>query len=153
MLSWRCFILPLFPNISLFRYFNKGLHTKQNEWIYTLKYVYIHLYVVVYLKCLERLIFRNGGSSLYWIIDNYATRHACTGRMQPRMYTRQHTNSCTDAHIIEHTTHIHNTCMHTHTHTHTDTHTRTQQQSNKYSASIFPNHACMTRIQKYSFCS
>ena len=36
---------------------------------------------------------------------------------------------------------------HTHTHTHTDTHARTQQQCNKYSASIFPNHACMTRIQ------
>ena len=38
-----------------------------------------------------------------------------------------------------------------HTHTHKDTHARTQQQSNKYSASIFPNHACMTWIQKYSF--
>ena len=35
-------------------------------------------------------------------------------------------------------------------HTHTHTHTQTQQQSNKYSASIFPTHACMTRIQKYS---
>ena len=34
-----------------------------------------------------------------------------------------------------------------HTHTHRDTHARTQQQSNKYSASIFPNNACMTRIQ------
>ena len=34
-----------------------------------------------------------------------------------------------------------------------DTHTRTQQQSNKYSASIFPNHACMTQIKKYSFYS
>ena len=35
-----------------------------------------------------------------------------------------------------------------HTHTHRDAHARTQQQSNKYSASIFPNHACMTLIQK-----
>ena len=35
-----------------------------------------------------------------------------------------------------------------HTHTHRDTHARTQQQSNKYSASIFPNHACMTGNQK-----
>ena len=42
---------------------------------------------------------------------------------------------------------------HTHTHTHTDTQAQTQQQSNKYSASIFPNHACMTRIQKNSFYS
>ena len=33
-------------------------------------------------------------------------------------------------------------------HTHRDTHARTQQQSNKYSASIFPTHACMTRVQK-----
>ena len=118
MLSWRCFILPPFPNISLFRDFNKGLHTKQNEWIYALKYVYIHPYVVVYFKWLERLIFRNGGSSLYWIIDNHATSHACTGHMQPRMYTRQRTNSirsnsCTYAHNMEHTTHVHKTCMHT----------------------------------------
>ena len=118
MLSWRCFILPPFPNISLFRYFNKGLHTKQNEWIYTLKYVYIHPYVVVYLKWLERLIFRNGGNSLYWIIDNHATSHACTGCMQPHMYTSQRTNSirsnsCTYVHSMEHTTHVHNTYMHT----------------------------------------
>ena len=59
MLSWRCFILPPFPNISLFRDFNKALHTKQNEWIYTLKYVYIHQYVPVHLESLKRLIFRN----------------------------------------------------------------------------------------------
>ena len=119
MLSWRCSILPLFPNISLFRDFNKGLHTKQNEWMYTLKYVYIHPYVVVYLKWLERLIFRDGGSSLYWIIDNHTTSHTCTGRMQPRMYTSQRTNSilsksCTYEHSMEHTTHVHKTCMHTH---------------------------------------
>ena len=37
---------------------------------------------------------------------------------------------------------------HTHTERETHTHARTQQQSNKYSASIFPTHACMTRVQK-----
>ena len=31
--------------------------------MYTLKYVYIHPYVVVHLKSLKRLIFRNGGST------------------------------------------------------------------------------------------
>ena len=55
-------LLPPFPNISLFRDSNKWLHTEQNEWIYTLEYVYIHPYVIVHLKCLKRLIFRNGRS-------------------------------------------------------------------------------------------
>ena len=54
-------ILPPFLNICLSRDFNKWLHTEQNEWIYTLKYVYIHPYVVVHLKSLKRQIFRNGG--------------------------------------------------------------------------------------------
>ena len=44
--------------------FNRWLHTEQNEWIYTLKYVYIHLYVAVHLKSLNRLIFRNEGSKM-----------------------------------------------------------------------------------------
>ena len=35
----------------------------------------------------------------------------------------------------------------------THAHTQIQQQSSKYSASIFPDHACMTRIQKYSLYS
>ena len=42
-----CLLLPPFLNTCLSRHFNKWLHTKQNEWIYTLKYVYIHPYVVV----------------------------------------------------------------------------------------------------------
>ena len=50
----------------LLRLFQSGLHTEQNEWIYTLKYVYIHPYVVFHLKYLKRLIFRNGGST--WLI-------------------------------------------------------------------------------------
>ena len=58
-----CIVLPPFLNIS--RDFNKWLHTEQNEWIYTLKYVYIHPYVVVHLKSLKRQIFRNGGSVLH----------------------------------------------------------------------------------------
>ena len=66
-------VLPPFPNISLFRDSNKWLHMKQNEWIYTLKYVYIHPYVVIYLKCLKRLIFRNGGS-ICQIIWNFGDR-------------------------------------------------------------------------------
>ena len=53
-------------SIRLNRDFNKWLHTEQNEWIYTLKYVYIHLYVVVHLKSLKRQIFRNGGSNIYF---------------------------------------------------------------------------------------
>ena len=56
---------PTFWNggsISLSRDSNKWLYTKQNEWIYPLKYVYIHPYIVVCLKCIKRLIFRNGGS-------------------------------------------------------------------------------------------
>ena len=57
-------LLPLFLNISLFRYCNKRLHTEQNGWIYTPKYVYIHPYVVVHLEPLKRLIFRNGGSTI-----------------------------------------------------------------------------------------
>ena len=61
-------ILPPFLNIGLSRDFNKWLHTEQNEWIYTLKYVYIHPYVVVHLKSLKRLIFRNRGSSVLWCI-------------------------------------------------------------------------------------
>ena len=40
-----CYVLPPFLNIGLFRDFNKRLHTEQNEWIYTLKYVYVHPYV------------------------------------------------------------------------------------------------------------
>ena len=58
-------ILHPFPNISLFRDSNKWLHTEQNERIHTLKYIYIHPYVVVHLKCLKRLIFRNKGSRKY----------------------------------------------------------------------------------------
>ena len=57
-----CDGLPLFLNICLSRDFNKILHIEQNEWIYTLKYVYIHSYVVVHLKSLKRQIFRNRGS-------------------------------------------------------------------------------------------
>ena len=37
-------------SICLSRDFNKWLRTEQNEWIYTLKYVYIHLYVVFHLN-------------------------------------------------------------------------------------------------------
>ena len=40
---------------------------EQNEWIYTLKYVYIHPYVVVHLKSLKRQLFRNKG-----VYGNYA---------------------------------------------------------------------------------
>ena len=54
-------VLPPFPNISLSRDSSKWLHTEQNEWIYTLKYVYIHPYVVFHLKYLKRLIFRTEG--------------------------------------------------------------------------------------------
>lgn len=54
------YVLPPFPNIFLSRNFNMWLHTKQNEWIYTLKYVYIHL-CCVHLKCLERQIFSMEG--------------------------------------------------------------------------------------------
>ena len=48
--------------IRLSRDFNKWLHMEQNEWIYTLKHVYIHPYVVVHLRWLERQLFGNGGS-------------------------------------------------------------------------------------------
>ena len=58
-------VLPPFPNISLPRDFTKWLHTEQNEWIYTLNYVHIHPYVVFHLKCLKRLVFRNGGSMMH----------------------------------------------------------------------------------------
>ena len=37
--EWK--VLPPFLNICLSRDFNKWLHTEQNEWIYTSKYVYI----------------------------------------------------------------------------------------------------------------
>ena len=37
--EWK--VLPPFLNICLSRYFNKWLHTEQNESIYTSKYVYI----------------------------------------------------------------------------------------------------------------
>ena len=60
--SWCCCsLLPTFLKICLSRDLNKWLHTKQNEWIYTLKYVYIHPYVVVHLKSLKRQICRNEG--------------------------------------------------------------------------------------------
>ena len=49
-------------SVCLSRDFNKWLRTEQNEWIYTLKYVYIHSYVPVHLKSLKRQIFWNGGS-------------------------------------------------------------------------------------------
>ena len=52
------------PKYLSFRDFNKWLHMEQNEWIYTLKYVYIHPYVPVHLKSLKRLIFRNEGSKM-----------------------------------------------------------------------------------------
>ena len=52
------YVLPPFQNKCL----NFMLHTEQNEWIYTLKYVYIHPYVPAHLKSLKRLIFRNEGS-------------------------------------------------------------------------------------------
>ena len=57
-------LLPPFLNICLSMGFNKWLHTEQNEWTYTLKYVYIHPYVLVHLKFLKRLIFRNEGSKM-----------------------------------------------------------------------------------------
>ena len=64
-------------------------------------------------------ILNNSFESKEPYIDNHARSHACTGRMQPHMYTHQRTNSCrsnscTHAHSMEHTTHVHNTCMHTH---------------------------------------
>mgnify|MGYP005823401881 CR=1 FL=1 len=81
-------ILPPFLNICLFRDFNKWLRTEKNEWIYTLKYVYIRPYVVVHLKYLKRQIFRNGGSiwelcnamffgqlSYMWIMHHHVARH------------------------------------------------------------------------------
>ena len=75
-------------SIRLSRDFNKWLHTEQNEWIYTLKYVYIRPYVVVHLKSLKRQIFMNGGSiwelcnamffsqlSYMWIMHRHGARH------------------------------------------------------------------------------
>ena len=44
---------PSIPKYLSFRDFNKWLHTEQSEWIYTLKYVYIHPYVPVHLKSLK----------------------------------------------------------------------------------------------------
>ena len=44
---------PSIPKYYSFREFNKWLHTEQNEWISTLKYVYIHPYVPVHLKPLK----------------------------------------------------------------------------------------------------
>ena len=66
IIYYSTYLLPPFLNICLSKNFNKWLHTEQNEWIYTLKYVYIHLYVVVHLKSLKRQIFRNGGSNIYF---------------------------------------------------------------------------------------
>ena len=56
---------PSVPKYLSFRDFNKWLHTEQNEWIYTLKYVYIHPYVVVHLKSLKRQILPPSGNTCH----------------------------------------------------------------------------------------
>ena len=66
--EWK--VLPPFLNICLSRDFNKWPHMEQNEWIYTVKYDYIHVYVIVHLKSLKRQIFRNGGSNILGVYQN-----------------------------------------------------------------------------------
>ena len=72
-----CLLLPPFLNICLSKDFNMWLHRKKNEWIYTLKYIYIHSYVIVHLKSLKRQIFRNGGSSLHECKKSWSMCAAC----------------------------------------------------------------------------